>query len=412
MGLIVTAVLCLAAHPLSMLLGTSQIEPVIRWLSPVTLLYGLSVVPVAALRRQLDMKRIQFSQLGAYLTGYVGVGVFTAWLGAGVWALVAAWLTFYAMAFVLALYFSRLKLRFGSPFRGTGQLHNFGKKIMYTNLLNWVVENFDNLAVGRFFGAQSLGLYAVSYNLTRAPANHIVTSLQAALFPASARMQDNAANLQRGYLAVVSAISLLAIPVFLSMAAVSQTLVLALFGDQWEGASGIVAPLAIAMIFHVIMAVSGPILAGQGRPEIELRVQLWTGLLFFGLLIAASTSSLTVIAWSVLGIYVIRMVWLTTALLKCLMITGTSFMRVLYGPVTLGVVVAGAIWGFDNPSMEPSHSFRLAGDILLSVSVMSILLLWKPTYFLSDELREVACRVIDTHPSIKGIGLLRRLVVS
>lgn len=409
-GLIVTAILCLGAQPLSIILGNPQVESVIRWLSPITFMHGLTVVPLAMLRHRLDMKRIQFSQLGAYLTGYMGVGVLSAWSGAGMWALVAAWLTFYVMAFVLTLHFSKLKICFGSPFHGAERLNDFGKRIMFTNLFNWVVENLDNFAVGRFFGAQALGLYSVSYNLTRTPANHIVTSLQSALFPASARMQDNIASLQRGYLAVVSTISLLAIPVFLSMAAVSQTLVLALFGDKWQEASGVVVPLAIAMIFHVIMAVSGPILAGKGNPEIELRVQLWTGVLLLGFIVTASNSSVTVIAWGVLVIYLIRMIWMTTALLKTFMIEGTRFLRILCGPATLGVAVAGIILSFDNLTPMINHSVRLAIEIISAGSIMLILLCWKPIYFISDELRGVLYQVISTRPSLKEIGIIRRLV--
>jgi len=409
-GLIVTAILYLGAQPLSILLGNPQTTAAIRCLSPVALLYGITVVPLAILRRQLDMKWIQFSQLGAYLTGFMGVGVISAWSGAGVWALVAAWITYYAVAFVLTLHFSKLRVRFKSPFHGAEHLNDFGKRIMFTNLFNWTVENLDNFAVGRFFGAQALGIYSVSYNLTRTPANHIVTNLQSALFPASARMQDNTANLQRGYLSVVSAVSLLAIPVFLSMAVVSQTLILALFGAKWQGATGVIVPLSIAMIFHVIMAVSGPILAGKGSPEIEFHVQLWTGLLFIGILIAAAKSSVLVIAWGVLAIYIIRMIWMTTALLRSLMIKSTSFFKILYGPVLLGVVVAGTIWTFDNSGLMLNHSARLALEVIMSGLVMLIMLMWKPNYFISDELRGVLIQVIGTRPSLKGIGIIRRLV--
>jgi len=409
-GLGVTVILFWGAQLLSMLLGNPQAESVIRWLSPIALMYGLTVVPLAMLRRQLDMKKIQFAQLGAYLTAFMGVGVISAWSGAGVWALVAAWITFYVITFALTLHFSKLKLRFASPFHGAEQLNDFGKKIMFTNLFNWAVENLDNFAVGRFFGAQALGMYSVSYNLTRTPANHIVTSLQSALFPASARMQDNTAILQRGYLSVVSAVSLLAIPVFLGMAAVSQTLILALFGAKWQGASGVIVPLAISMIFHVIMAVSGPILAGKGKPEIEFHVQLWTGLLFIGLLIAAAKSSVLVIAWGVLAIYIIRMTWMTTALLKALKINAASFFKILYGPALLGTAVAGAMLGIDNSTPMLSNAIRLASEIMISGSVMLALLLWKPNYFISDELRGILVHVVAARPSLKGSGIIRRLV--
>jgi len=408
-GLVVTLVLCFSSHPMSVLLGNPQAESVIRWLAPVALLHGLTVAPLAMLRRQLDMKRIQFAQLSAYLSGFMGVGVISAWSGAEVWALVAAWLTFYIISFVMLLYFSKLRLSLGSPFQGANYLKAFARSIMFTNLFNWTVENLDNLAIGKFFGAQALGLYSISYNLTRTPANHIVASLQAALFPASARMQDDVENLRRGYLAVVSAISLLAIPVFLSMAAVSHTLVLALFGDKWQGAEAVVAPLALAMIFHVIMAVSGPILAGKGNPEIEFRVQLWSGLLFIGLLMWASRSSVIVIAWGVFVIYMVRMVWMTTALLKKLQIECISLIGILSRSFFFGFAISCAVLGCDiyfSRLLLPS--FQLVFDAIVALSSMLCLLLMAPTTFISIDLQRMISRLSFQNSLLRTLKIFRK----
>jgi O-antigen/teichoic acid export membrane protein len=279
-------------------------------------------------------------------------------------------------------------------------------------LFNWTVENLDNLAIGKFFGAQALGLYSISYNLTRTPANHIVASLQAALFPASARMQDDVENLRRGYLAVVSAISLVAIPVFLSMAAVSYTLVLALFGDKWQGAEAVVAPLALAMIFHVIMAVSGPILAGKGNPEIEFRVQLWTGVLFVGLLIWASRSSVIVIAWGVLAIYMVRMVWMTTALLQLLKISLCQLILVLIGPIFLGIAIAVALKSVDSVFQDVAQFPRLMFEFGLAIPLLILLILFIPSFFIAPELRLIIVKITNQRPALRSWKAVQRVVGS
>lgn len=129
--------------------------------------------------------------------------------------------------------------------------------------------------VGRAFGTQALGAYTVSYNLVRTPTNHLVTSIQQVLFPASARSRGTNADYGLTYLLVVWGVSLVAFPVFLSVAALSGTLVDALYGAKWASATPILLPLAIAMPFHAVMAVGGPMLWGRGEAVRELRVNWW-----------------------------------------------------------------------------------------------------------------------------------------
>ena len=411
-GLVITVLLFLAAPAISLLLGEPRMAPVLRSMAPVVLLNALSVVPLAKLKRELDLKRVQLAQLGGYLTGFVGVGILAAWGGAGVWALVAAWLTFSAVSLLLALRFSGLRLRFAAPLFMGGDTGRFGRSILLTNISNWAVENLDNLVVGRLFGARQLGLYSVSYNLVRTPANHLVQSLQAALFPASARAFDNPALLKRGYLAVVCAVSLVAFPLFLTVAALSHSVVLALFGSQWQAAGSVLMPLSLAMACHCLMAVAGPVLAGKGRPEIELRVQVWTGLLFVGVLFAVAGSSVQVVAWAVLAVYLLRVVWMTSSAVRELQIPAGSFFRTLRGPVVLASFVLGAVLAVESILLWQSVTSALfclsASLVTATLLVIALVWLW-PGFFLVADLRAGVARICETHPFLKGVSFVRRI---
>lgn len=410
-GLAVTAAIWLAAPHLARLLGEVRLTPVLRFMSPVVLFNALAVAPLAKLKWGLDMKRIQIAQLGGYLAGFVGVGITAAIAGAGVWAVVASWLTFSALSFLLAWRFSGLPLRFAAVGSSVGDLRGFGRSVLLTNLCNWSVENLDNLAVGRFFGARALGFYSVSYNLVRTPANHLVVSLQSALFPASARAGDNLAHLQRGYLAVVSAVALVALPLFFTGAATADTVVLALYGEGWGEAGSVLAPLSLAMACHSLMALAGPVLAGKGRPGIELKVQVWTGLIFVSLLVVAAGSSVQAVAWAVLSVYLVRLIWMTGAALRELEITAGRFLISLRGPAVLALVVVSAAVAVEHALwlLSAAALVRLLATVATAGLALGLSIWLRPEFFLVPDLRLLIARICEARPGLMQAGFVKRL---
>jgi len=286
-----------------------------RGLSPVFFLQSLSIVPLALLKRDMEFKTVQIVQVISYLIGYMLVGVGFALAGAGVSSLVAAWIgqsTLSAGMFYVARRHSMRPMMRG----GDSGLKKFGVRVLFTNMANWVIENVDNLLVGKVFGPTALGLYSVSYNLVRTPANHLVVTLQTVLFPVSARAQDNPGSLRRAYLIVVAGVALVAFPVFAGIATVTDTLIAALFGQQWAAAGSVLLPLSLSMMLHAVMAVAGPVLWGKGAAGAEMRVQFWVGIAFVAALLVASRYSVTAMAWAVCGVYGLRVVGMTAALMR------------------------------------------------------------------------------------------------
>ncbi len=375
--------------------GDGQLAPVIRWMVPVFVLQALGIVPLALLRRDLDFRGVQISQLASYFTGYVIVGISCALLGAGVWSLVAAVTTTNLMIFIIS--YTRTRHSLAPLLTDTHtRLSGFGAKVALTNVSNWLIENIDNLLVGKLFGSGSLGLYSVSYNLVRTPTNHLVVALQSVIFPASARAQDSPEALRRGYLIVVSAVALIAFPLFAGVASVSDTVVHALFGNRWTDAADILVPLALAMTFHAIMAVAGPMLWGTGRPGAELKVQIWVALLLTAVLLTAAQISLEAVAWGVFAVYGLRAVWITATLFNGIRISPPELWNALRGGLLLAAAVLSILLGEDFllRAAGESASYRLLIEILSATLTWAGLLLGAPNTILCPQLARVAQRLI------------------
>lgn len=381
--------------------GDPRISGVIRGLMPVFVFQALTVTPVSLLKRDLAFKAIQGVQIASYLAGFLVVGIGLAMLGAGVWSLVSAWIAQTAIAAILFYMLKRhsLKPKFTG---GDAAMGGFGTRVLLTNMVNWVIENVDNLLVGKLFGSTALGLYSVSYNLVRNPANHLVVTLQAVLFPASARAQDNRTGLHRAYLTVVGGVAILALPVFLGVAAVADTVVAALFGSQWEQASLLLIPLAIAMAFHAPMAVAGPVLWGKGAAGTELRVQVWTGIVLVASLLVASRYSVTAMAWAVCGVYALRLVGMTVVLLRHIQLPFVAFLTSVRGGALAALFTTSVLLGLDTHFAATAPMIRLTFEVIAAGLALGLFVFGLPGLALSDDLAVLAQRLLAPMPGTAG----------
>ena len=408
-GLGGTGALWLLSAPVAAMLGYAELEPVLRAMAPMIVLYTVSVVPLSLLRREMNFFNFQLIQLFSYLIGFVLVGCTLAVLGYGVWSLVGAYLaqTLVAGIAPLILMERRPRLKFSGRLPG---LQSFGFVIMSTNVLNWSVENLSNVVIGGFFGPKVLGLYTIANNLVRTPANHLVVSLQSVVFPASSLVQDNPEKLRRGYLIAVALVMLVAAPVFVGLAAVSNTVIAALFGDRWQGAGGMLAPLALAMNFHVVMALAGPLLAGAGDPGAELKIQFATLVAFIAMLVITAPISAVALAWGVLVVYALRAILMTAAVAKRVELSGSDQWRVLRGPLLLASLVAVVLWLVDLVEAVAgiAAALRLASEVTTGALIILLSLWLIPRVLIVHEIAWFVVAILARFPLLKRMALLRR----
>jgi O-antigen/teichoic acid export membrane protein len=293
----------------------------------------------AVLRRALDFRALQRAQLMGYGVGFGLLGCALALAGFGAWSFVLALLVQQILMGAMILH--RLRFRWVPAWSfDLGGMQAFGLRAVGSNIANWTTESLPNAMVGRHHGATSLGLYGLAYNLARTPTNHLVTTIQQLLLSATSRVQSDQDAASKAYLAVLRAVALASFPMFLCAAAVPSVVVLGMYGPKWQGAVAVFVPIALAMPFHAIMAVAGPVLWGRGQTGIELRIQVVVAIGMVVLLLLVAHLSFVAVAWAVLGIAVVRAVWLTLALAADLALPIAVLARTLWPPLVLGACLA------------------------------------------------------------------------
>jgi O-antigen/teichoic acid export membrane protein len=372
----------------------------LRVMAFVFLIQAFGQSSAALLKRRLAFRAIQTAQVVSSVTGYALVGVTAALLGAGVWSLVAAQiaqsLTYSAMVFAQARHslvpcWSQPSLR----------LARFGMNVTGANILNWSINSFDFVVVGRAFGSTALGLYSRAFNTVSAPEDAVVSIWQQVLFASCSRLGDRTKALQRAYLASVSAVSLITFPVFWSIAVCAPAVVAGLYGARWAEAAPLLRPLALAITGHAVMAMAGPMLGAADQVKREVKAQALSLIVAIATFSVCVTYNVVALAWGVLGVYVFRFFAITQPALRLLRLGWADVLRVLRGPIIASCITAGAVWSAGRLatiySVKPA--WALLGLSLTGITSISILLLLAADHILSRELVLVLTQISQSLPA-------------
>lgn len=358
-----------------------EAKNVVMSMAVLFMLQSFGMTSSALLRRELRFKRLQVTKIISYLIGYVITGIPLAFLGYGVWSLVVAQLTQTGLFSLLCFFQISHPVRPLVRLRDSGLLR-FGFTVTGSNLTSWAILNMDRFVIGRFFHTIQLGLYERVFNLLATPMNAITSSIQAVLFAACSRHQDDVAAIRLIYAGASITIGLLVFPPFFAVAVSSETVLIGIYGEQWRAAVPLVIPLALAMPIHALLAMCGPVLTALGFAKKELIAQLFALTIIATILILASgTESIEIVTWSVFVAYILRFVFLVYPLCKVLSMNILIFLSLLLAPLSLAMILASGIWILDRElsSMGMDTVSRLFSNILVGgVFYIALMVLMRP----------------------------------
>jgi PST family polysaccharide transporter len=352
-----------------------EVAPVLRVLMLTFVLQSLGQTASCLLRRGLKFKQIQIAQVGSYLIAYIAVGIPMGYFGFGVWALVTAQIIQTVLNAIVLYSASLHSIR---PFFSLNHrnLFHFGAKVIGTNFANWIIYNLDTAVAGRYFGAYDLGLYNRAFYSATMLVNSAVVGFQQVLFPGTARAEQREKDkLKRAYMGALTLVALVIMPLYAGIAVVPTTVVVALYGAQWEPSAPLLAAFAVAMPFYALMCIAGPFLWGMNRVESEFKVQLLVGLIAVPSFLLSYRISLLSLAWAVAAIYLLRFVMMTHAMLRTFEITAASVIMALFFPAMLALVIALAIYLADRMfAISGPALAKLGADLCVGAMVFGLAL--------------------------------------
>jgi O-antigen/teichoic acid export membrane protein len=268
---------------------TILIAPLVSWfygeprLTSITivtafgfLISGVAVQHEALLRRQMRYFAIATTGLLSLIAGYI-VGISMAWKGFSYWALVGSQLAVVTTSSAITWIVCRWKPGWPKKDTGVRSMIRFGGNLTGFATINFFARNLDNLLIGKFWGAQQLGLYSRAYQLMMLPIEQINEPITSVAVPSLSRLSDSPEDYRRAYLRMLEKIAFLTMPAVAVMIATSDWIVAIVLGPQWREVGKLLAILGVAALFQPIANTTGWLFVTQGRTNDMFKTAIFGG---------------------------------------------------------------------------------------------------------------------------------------
>jgi O-antigen/teichoic acid export membrane protein len=244
--------------------GSPQSTGVIRLLTLVIIVDGITAVRAANLMRRFEQDRLTKANMIGMLAN-IAVALPLAATGAGAYSFAGGQVAASVVTGALVFAMGGLPLRFGFDKRIAARLLRFGLPLAASLGVEAVLLNADYVIVGNVLGATALGYYLLAFNVSNWVPGLVGTAVRYVSIPSFSRLAEQppevlADGVRRSVPVLVSAI----LPVAVMMATLAPPLVVFLYGGQWGSSAGVLRYLAVLMVVRMLTSLAFDILTSMG----------------------------------------------------------------------------------------------------------------------------------------------------
>lgn len=274
LGIVVFLFVYFFAPYSAILFHEPALTPIVRMLGLIFVLGAIGNVPQALLTKQMRFKELVNRDLLAAFF-YSLSAILLAYLKFGIWSLVYAYIFRTFLSVVLSWLISGYKPKLKFDKRIAVELLSFGKFILGSSIIVFLISNIDNFFVGRMLGATILGYYALAFNISNFTAANISSLINRVIYPAYAKMQDDRNDIKKASLKVIKYLSVFAFPFGLILLLLSNELVLLIYGNKWLPMVPALKILALGSMFLPLISIAPSVFRACGKPKLEFNLSLF-----------------------------------------------------------------------------------------------------------------------------------------
>lgn len=250
----------------------NELEPVIRVLGLMLPLGALNSIQEAYVARNMMFKKLFYRSIGAIIpAGFIGV--FCAYMGAGIWSLVAQQLSNAFLICVIMWFTVKWRPSLTFSFERWKKLFSFGWKLLCSALLDTCYNNLQNLIIGKMFTPASLGFYNRGDQFPKLIVNNLNTSIQSVMLPSLSSVQDDKPRLKTMMRRAIVTSSFLILPLMAGLTAVAKPLTLVVLGEKWLPAVPFIQICCAVYALWPIHTTNLSAINAIGRSDIFLKLE-------------------------------------------------------------------------------------------------------------------------------------------
>ena len=249
-------------------------------LTKITRIYSISLVlnSLVAVNRTKLMIAVDFktqtkiSFTSSLFSGIIGV--YYAWIGYGVWAIVIQNLISALFNIIFSFYYVKWIPLWTFSYSSFKNLFAFGSKLLIASLISNIYTNLYALFIGKKFSTYSLGLYTRADHFAQFASSNLGNILSRVSFPILSQIQDNNELLVHAYRKYIQMSALIIFPLILGLCGVAKPLILLLLSEKWLDCVILLQILCFYYLWNCIVTINLNLLNVKGRSDLVLKLEV------------------------------------------------------------------------------------------------------------------------------------------
>ncbi len=374
---VMIALLQLMAPAIARYFRSGELLRPLRFFSFSLLLSAFNSIQVARMQREMRFREMMFCNLTAtVLAG--GLGIWLAFRGAGLWALVGYFFAQIAVSSAAMLSVLRWFPRERFSADSARRLYGFGLKMLAASIVTTVYNNLRPLIIGRRFSTAELGYFNRGQTFASTVSLNLDAAIQSVMFPVLSRSQDEPDALLALLRRTKKLGCFVIFPVMFGMAAAAEPIVRAVLTEKWLPAVPFLILMSVGEAQVPLTSSNLVALKALGRSDLYARQEVLRRVL---MLLVLGVSVLGFRTVSAIAAGFVFSAWLdalvTSLPLKKLLGYGAlDQLRDVWKSLASALLMAGAVRALG--CLPLPLPVKLSGQILLGAVVYYVVnRLWK-----------------------------------
>ena len=272
-----------------------DLTPIVRVLSLTLIISGVKNIQQAYVSRNMLFKKFFFATIGGTI-GAAFIGIWMAWKGYGVWALVIQHL-FNSMLDTIILWVTvkwRPKRAFSlSRLKG---LFSYGWKLLASALLDTGYNNIRSLIIGKFYTSADLAFFDRGKQFPNLIVTNINTSIDSVLLPTMSHEQDNRERVRSMTRRAIKTSTFIMMPLMMGLAVCAEPLIRILLTEKWLPAVFFLRIFCFTYAFYPIHTANLNAIKAMGRSDLFLKLEVIKKIVSFSALVVTMFISVEAMA--------------------------------------------------------------------------------------------------------------------
>lgn len=292
MAVVMYAILYISAPAIARFYDIPLLCSVLRVQALVLFIYAFNIIQKNQLRKTLNFKTLAIVSVGTSLLA-LGVTIYMAYSGFGVWALVVQNLIVSAIPAIVYWFYMKWRPIWTFSWKSFKELFGFGFYMFLTHLLNSFSSQIQGLLIGKVYNPATMGFYSKAHGTEKLASTSISSIMTQVTYPLYAQVQDDKNTMINMVKRLTMTLSYVTFPLMFILLLLAKPIFVLLYSERWLPSVPYFQVLCVAGLAYCLQSVNLQCISAIGKSRTMF---LWTmlkrsvgigfvvgGLVFFGM---------------------------------------------------------------------------------------------------------------------------------